>query len=132
VVKISPLLAKLGGRLYDYLLRANRLVNYVRRKMGFSYWSLAAFLKHKVKNAVQYISNFEEAVAHEAAKQGVDGVVCGHIHRAEITRINNVDYFNCGDWVESCTALVEHPNGKMEILYWADIIEQPQAIAQAA
>ncbi len=133
IVKISPILAKVGSRLYDYLLRANRWVNLARRKLGFSYWSLAAFLKHKVKNAVQYISNFEEAVAHEAAQQGVDGVVCGHIHRAEITKINGIDYFNCGDWVESCTALIEHPDGKMEIMKWTDIINQPQlSIAQAA
>ena len=132
VVKISPLLAKVGSRLYEYLLWANRYVNMVRRKLGFSYWSLAAFLKHKVKNAVQYISNFEEAVAHEAARQGVDGVVCGHIHRAEITRIHDIDYYNCGDWVESCTALVEHPNGQMEILNWAEVVEQPEAIVQAA
>ncbi|MBD3633828.1 MAG: UDP-2,3-diacylglucosamine diphosphatase [Methylophaga sp.] len=132
VVKISPLLAKVGSRLYEWLLRANRYVNLVRRKLGFSYWSLAAFLKHKVKNAVQYISNFEEAVAHEAARQGVDGVVCGHIHRAEIARHHNVDYYNCGDWVESCTALVEHPNGEMEILHWTDMVEQPKALVQAA
>lgn len=132
VVKISPLLAKVGSRLYEWLLRANRYVNLVRRKLGFSYWSLAAFLKHKVKNAVQYISNFEEAVAHEAARQGVDGVVCGHIHRAEIARHYNVDYYNCGDWVESCTALVEHPNGEMEILHWTDMVEQPKALVQAA
>jgi UDP-2,3-diacylglucosamine pyrophosphatase LpxH len=132
VVKISPMLAKVGSRLYEWLLRANRYVNMVRRKMGFSYWSLAAFLKHKVKNAVQYISNFEEAVAHEAARQGVDGVVCGHIHRAEIARHHNVDYYNCGDWVESCTALVEHPNGEMEILNWTEMVEQPRAIVQAA
>lgn len=132
VVKISPLLAKVGSRLYEWLLRANRYVNMVRRKLGFSYWSLAAFLKHKVKNAVQYISNFEEAVAHEAARQGVDGVVCGHIHRAEIARHHNVDYYNCGDWVESCTALVEHPNGEMEILNWTELVEQPKAVVQAA
>jgi UDP-2,3-diacylglucosamine pyrophosphatase LpxH len=132
VVKISPLLAKVGSRLYEWLLRANRYVNMVRRKLGFSYWSLAAFLKHKVKNAVQYISNFEEAVAHEAARQGVDGVVCGHIHRAEIARHHGVDYNNSGDWVESCTALVEHPNGEMEILNWTELVEQPQAVVQAA
>lgn len=120
VVKCSPMVAKIGSRLYNFLLRANRLVNFLRRKMGFSYWSLAAFLKHKVKNAVQYISNFEEAVAHEAARQGVDGVVCGHIHRAEISRIHDIDYYNCGDWVESCTALVEQANGEMEILHWTD------------
>lgn len=132
VVKISPLLAKVGSRLYEYLLRANRWVNFVRRKLGFSYWSLAAFLKHRVKNAVQYISNFEEAVAHEAARQGVDGVVCGHIHRAEIARHHDIDYFNCGDWVESCTALVEHPDGTMEILNWTELAEQTQAVVQAA
>jgi UDP-2,3-diacylglucosamine pyrophosphatase LpxH len=132
VVKISPLLAKVGSRLYEWLLRANRYVNLVRRKLGFSYWSLAAFLKHKVKNAVQYISNFEEAVAYEAARQGVDGVVCGHIHRAEIARHHDIDYYNCGDWVESCTALVEHPNGEMEILHWTELVEQPKALVQAA
>ncbi|PCJ30006.1 MAG: UDP-2,3-diacylglucosamine hydrolase [Gammaproteobacteria bacterium] len=125
VVQFSPFLAKLGSRLYDYLLRANRWVNYVRRKMGFPYWSLAAFLKHKVKNAVKYIGDFEKAVAHEAAKQGVDGIVCGHIHRAEISRIEGVDYFNCGDWVESCTALVEQQDGSMEILKWADLHQAP-------
>jgi len=132
VVKISPLLAKVGSRLYEYLLRANRWVNFVRRKLGFSYWSLAAFLKHKVKNAVQYISNFEQAVAHEAARQGVDGVVCGHIHRAEIARHHNIDYYNCGDWVESCTALVEHPDGTMEILNWTEFAEQTHTVVQAA
>ncbi|MCX4190565.1 UDP-2,3-diacylglucosamine diphosphatase [Methylophaga sp. OBS3] len=132
VVKISPMLAKIGSRLYEFLLRANRYVNLVRRKMGFSYWSLAAFLKHKVKNAVQYISNFEEAVAHEAARQGVDGVVCGHIHRAEISELHGIDYYNCGDWVESCTALVEHPNGQMEILTWTELMTESKAIAQAA
>ena len=132
VVKISPMLAKVGSRLYEWLLRANRYVNLIRRKMGFSYWSLAAFLKHKVKNAVQYISHFEEAVAHEAARQGVDGVVCGHIHRAEIARLHDVDYYICGDWVDSCTALLEHPNGEMEILNWTDLVEAPKPLVQAA
>lgn len=132
VVKISPMLAKIGSRLYEFLLRANRYVNWMRRKMGFSYWSLAAFLKHKVKNAVQYISNFEEAVAHEAARQSVDGVVCGHIHRAEITQLHGIDYYNCGDWVESCTALVEHPDGQIEVLTWTEMVAETNAIAQAA
>lgn len=132
IVKCSPLISKIGSRLYDYLLRANRWVNYVRRKLGFSYWSLAAFLKHKVKNAVQYIGNFEEAVAREASRQDVDGVVCGHIHRAEITRLHDVDYFNCGDWVESCTALVENTDGSMEIINWTDSSEQTKSILQAA
>lgn len=132
IIKCSPIISKIGSRLYDYLLRANRWVNYVRRKLGFSYWSLAAFLKHKVKNAVQYIGNFEEAVAREAARQQVDGVVCGHIHRAEITRLHDIDYFNCGDWVESCTALVENTDGSMEIINWTDVIKEKQHILQAA
>lgn len=121
LIAASPMIAKIGSRLYDWLLKANSWVNFCRRKLGFSYWSLAGCLKHKVKNAVQYINNFEQAVAQEAKSKGVSGVVCGHIHRAEMTKINGIDYFNCGDWVESCTALVEHPNGKMEILNWSDL-----------
>lgn len=121
VVTCSPLIAHLGSKAYDFLLRANRWVNAVRRGLGFPYWSLAAFLKHKVKNAVQYISNFEEAVAREAARQGVDGVVCGHIHRAEISRIHGIDYLNCGDWVESCTALMEDSSGQISLINWAEL-----------
>jgi len=132
VVQCSPLLSKIGSRLYDYLLRANRWVNYIRRKLGFTYWSLAAFLKHKVKNAVQYIGNFEQAIAYEASKKGVDGVVCGHIHRAEITQLHDIDYFNCGDWVESCTALIEHSDGTMEIIKWAELYPQSSRLLQAA
>jgi len=122
------MIAKIGSRLYDYLLKANRWVNFCRRKLGFLYWSLASFLKHKVKNAVQYINNFEQAVAQEAKERGVSGVVCGHIHRAEITKIDGIDYYNCGDWVESCTALVEHPNGKIEMIKWTDTNNQPKNI----
>ncbi len=120
VVKCSPLLARVGSRLYDLLLRLNTLVNAVRRRLGFPHWSLAAFLKHRVKDAVKYIGNFEEAVAHEARREGVDGVVCGHIHRAEITTLRDILYCNCGDWVESCTALVEHDDGRLELLRWSD------------
>jgi len=121
VVKCSRLAALIGSKLYEYLLGVNVLVNWVRRHLGFSSWSLAAFLKHKVKNAVQYISNFEHAVAHEARKHGVDGVICGHIHRAGIERIGGVMYCNCGDWVESCTALVEHAGGELEILEFSEL-----------
>lgn len=120
VVKCSRAAAMVGSKLYDWLLKANGMVNLVRRRLGFSYWSLAAFLKHKVKNAVQYISNFETAVAYEASRQGVDGLICGHIHRAEISTINDVLYCNCGDWVESCTALVERHDGSLEVLHWSD------------
>jgi len=122
VVRCSRLASMIGSGVYDMLLVANRWVNGLRRHFGFSYWSLAGFLKHKVKNAVQYISNFEEAVAHEAAKQGVDGVVCGHIHRAEITELRDILYCNCGDWVESCTALVEHNDGTLELMRWSDTV----------
>ena len=119
VVKCSPWLAKLGSNVYDFLLGLNRHVNAVRRLCGMPYWSLASYLKHKAKTAVQYIASFEQAVAHAARKRGVDGVVCGHIHRAEISDIDGVQYCNDGDWVESCTALVEHFDGTLEIIDWS-------------
>jgi UDP-2,3-diacylglucosamine pyrophosphatase LpxH len=122
VVRCSRALAILGTRLYDWLLKANYVVHGVRRRCNLPYWSLAGFLKHKVKNAVQFISNFEQVVAYETERLGVDGVVCGHIHRPEITKLNNVVYCNCGDWVESCSALVEHHDGSLELLRWADTV----------
>lgn len=120
VVRCSPLLAMIGSGLYGLLLRLNTSINSVRRRLGMEYWSLAAYLKHKVKNAVQYIGRFEEAVVTAARREGVDGVVCGHIHRAEITRMGGITYMNCGDWVESCTALVEHHDGRIELLQWRE------------
>jgi UDP-2,3-diacylglucosamine pyrophosphatase LpxH len=122
VVRCSKAMVLLGTRLYDWLLKANRLVHFIRRKLGLSYWSLAGSLKHTVKNAVQYISNFEEAVAFETSRLGVDGVICGHIHRAELCELNNIVYANCGDWVESCSALVEHYDGSLELLRWMDTL----------
>ena len=107
-------------------------MNQVRRRFGFGYWSLAAFMKHKVKTAVQYMSSFESAVAYEAARQRVDGLICGHIHRAEITHVNGVLYCNSGDWVESCTALVELHDGTLELIHWSDAghsLKQVQAAA---
>lgn len=120
VVKCSKLLAMLGNTIYDWLLLANRYVNYIRRRFGFPYWSLAAYLKHKVKNAVNYISNFEQAVAKAAKKAEVDGVVCGHIHRAETVEMDGVLYCNTGDWVESCTALAEDEDGNLFLIHWTD------------
>lgn len=120
VVKCSPLLAKAGSRMYDWLLLANHYYNWGRRKLGFPYWSLSAYIKHRVKNAVSYISKFEEAVAYEAKRRGADGLVCGHIHHAEIREINGVLYCNDGDWVESCTALVEQHDGSLELIYWTE------------
>ena len=124
VVKCSPWLAKLGSSVYDFLLGLNRHVNAVRRLFGMRYWSLAGYLKHKAKTAVQYIASFEQAVAHAARKRGVEGVVCGHIHRPEITDIDGVQYCNDGDWVESCSALVEDMNGRLAIWSWPEVRER--------
>ncbi len=120
VVKYAKWLAHVGDHAYVTLLKLNTAVNWVRRKLGYSYWSLSKYLKHKVKNAVEYIGRFEEAVAGEARRRGVDGVICGHIHQAERRFFDDIEYMNDGDWVESCTALVEHEDGRFEILHWAD------------
>ena len=113
-------LAFVGDAAYEMLMRCNHLVNKVRSLLGKPYWSLSKTAKHKVKNAVAFISRFEEVVAHEAGRRSVDGVVCGHIHNAEAREIAGIAYYNDGDWVEGCTALVEHFDGRMEILHWAD------------
>lgn len=115
-------LAVIGNSLYMMMMTLNRWVNWARNKMGLSYWSLSKMAKHKVKNAVEFISRFEELVARAARERGVDGVVCGHIHHAEIREIDGITYYNDGDWVEGCNALVEHQDGRMEILHWPDIM----------
>jgi UDP-2,3-diacylglucosamine pyrophosphatase LpxH len=127
VIACAKWLAHLGDWAYGMALRGNDLLSAARRRLGMPYWSLSAWLKHKVKNAVEYVCRFEEIVAHEAQKRGVDGVVCGHIHHAEIRRIGDVLYLNDGDWVESCSALVEDAHGHMEILHWADPSQRRQA-----
>lgn len=119
VVMYARWLAFLGDYAYTLLLKTNGLLNRVRRRLGLPYWSLSSELKKRVKNAVQFISSFEQAVAHAATERGASGVVCGHIHTAEIRTIGDVTYYNDGDWVESCTALVEHSDGRMEIVDWA-------------
>jgi len=120
VVLYARWLAFLGDHAYTLLLKLNRLVNLGRKLMGLPYWSLSAHLKKKVKNAVSYISGFEQVVAHAAAERGACGVVCGHIHTAAIEQIGAVTYYNDGDWVESCTALVEDYDGRLSILDWAE------------
>ncbi len=122
VVMAHRWLALLGDAAYGATMRVNVLVNWARRGLRLPYWSLSKHAKHKVKNAVAFIGRFEEAVAHEAARLGVDGVVSGHIHTAEARTIGDIAYYNDGDWVESCTALVEHGDGRMEILHWADVV----------
>ena len=118
------------ARTSGALLRANVWFNRARKALKMPYWSLSAYLKHRVKNVVQFVCDFEEAVAHAARERGVDGVVCGHIHCAEIRRIGSIEYMNDGDWVESCTALVEHENGEMQILRWTEEIAERTIIHQ--
>ena len=121
VVQCAKWLTYVGDYLYELTLKLNRGFNWVRRKAGLPYWSLSQYLKHKVKNAVSYISAFEEAVAREARTRGVDGVVCGHIHRPEIREIDGILYCNDGDGVESLSALVETYDGELKIVTWHDI-----------
>lgn len=120
VVLYARWLAFLGDQAYTLLLRLNVVLNRIRRRLDLPYWSLSSYLKKRVKNAVQFIGAFEEAVAHAARDRQVDGVVCGHIHSAEIRQIGDITYHNDGDWVESCTALVEDRAGTISILDWAE------------
>ena len=120
VVKYAKWLALLGDWAYTMALSLNHWVNVARRRLGLPYWSLSAYLKHKVKNAVQFMDDYERTIADEARRQGVDGVVCGHIHHAEIRTIDGILYANDGDWVESCTALVEAEDGRLSVLRWLD------------
>jgi len=121
VVQGHRWLAFLGDKGYEFLLVLNRWFNRFRERFGFGYWSLSAAVKHRVKKAVSYISDFEDAVAWDCRRRGFDGVVCGHIHHAEIRDFDGVGYYNCGDWVESCTALVEHHDGRIELRRWLTI-----------
>ena len=131
VVKCSPWLARLGSSIYDLLLAANPYINRVRRLFDLPHWSLSSYLKNKAKTAVQYIGSFEQAVAQDARKRGVDTVVCGHIHRAEMRDINGILYCNDGDWVESCTSLVEEMSGELRLIDWPKLLDQV-AVARIA
>jgi UDP-2,3-diacylglucosamine pyrophosphatase LpxH len=119
VVRYAKVLALLGDWAYSAALVANRWFNAARRRLGYPYWSLSAWAKRKVKGAVKAIDDFEAALAGEARRRGLDGVVCGHIHHAEMREVDGVLYANDGDWVESCTALVEHEDGRLELVDWA-------------
>jgi UDP-2,3-diacylglucosamine pyrophosphatase LpxH len=118
VVRHAKILALLGDWAYTAALGVNRYFNQIRVRLGYSYWSLSAWLKLQVKEAVKAIDRFETALADDAKHRGFDGVVCGHIHHAEMRMVNGVMYLNDGDWVESCTALVEHQDGRLELLDW--------------
>lgn len=124
VVRHARWLAFLGDWAYSAALTINTYVNKIRRRLGLTYWSLSQWAKLKVKNAVNYIGKFEEAVADEAKRSEVDGVICGHIHHAVIHDQFGVRYVNCGDWVESCTAVAEHEDGRLEIISWTRKVEK--------
>ena len=119
VVQCAAWLAHVGDSLYGFTLRLNRHLNSLRARQGLPYWSLSKYLKRKVKRAVSYVGDFEAAVAREARRLGVEGVVCGHIHHAELRAVDGIVYANDGDWVESLTALAERADGTLEILNWA-------------
>lgn len=118
VVRYARWLAFLGDKGYDLALAMNLPLNMLRRAFGLGHWSLAGFLKRKVKGAVNFIGEFEDAVAHEAQKRNAHGMICGHIHHANDRQIGSVHYLNCGDWVESCTAIGEKADGTFEIIHW--------------
>ena len=118
VVKHARWLALFGDHAYDAALALNRLFNGARRYLGYPYWSLSQWLKLKVKNAVSYIGKYERTLAAEAHRHAADGVICGHIHHAAIHDDFGIRYINCGDWVESCTAIAEHTDGRFEIITW--------------
>ena len=118
VVRHAAWVAHLGAGAYNAVLAINTGFNRIRRRMGLGYWSLSAWTKLKVKNAVNYIGQFEQCLADEARRHKADGVICGHIHHAAQREIEGLTYINTGDWVESCTAVVEHDDGRFEIIRW--------------
>src|SRR5258707_12565305 len=136
VIEFAKWLAHLGSWAYDKALAANEMLHSCRRALGLPYWSLSNWLKHAVKDAVEYVCRFEQVVARAAESRGMDGVICGHIHQAAIRRIGNVLYHNDGDWVESCTALVEDAGGHLEIVHWSAPVSagppEAAAIGEAA
>jgi UDP-2,3-diacylglucosamine pyrophosphatase LpxH len=121
ITVMAPWLAWLGDSAYQLALWMNNIFNRTRSLIGMDYWSMSKFLKHNVKRAVSFIFEFEKNLAQMCHKQGYAGVICGHIHTPEMKEINQVLYMNCGDWVESCTALVEHMDGRFELIHWKEI-----------
>jgi UDP-2,3-diacylglucosamine pyrophosphatase LpxH len=124
ITKLAPWLCFLGDKAYDIILAINSRFNYIRHRFGLGYWSISKFLKHKVKKAVDFMFQFELNLTNYSKKRGFDGVICGHIHHAEIKNINGIIYMNDGDWVESMTALVENYDGTWEIVTWTEITSE--------
>ncbi|MEM8957515.1 MAG: UDP-2,3-diacylglucosamine diphosphatase [Pseudomonadota bacterium] len=119
VVMNAKWLAYLGDRAYNLILMANTWLNRLKRLWGGQYWSLSNWAKQQVKGAVNFIGEYEKVLADEATRGGFDGIICGHIHKAEMTDIGGVTYVNCGDWIESCTAIVEMPDGTLNLVDWS-------------
>lgn len=109
---------RLGDHLYDYILAGNRLTKQMRTRLGLGHWSLAQFLKRQSGQAERYIERYVRAALGAAAARGVDGIVCGHIHRAALEQRDGLVYANDGDWVESLTAIAESANGTLRLLQW--------------
>jgi UDP-2,3-diacylglucosamine pyrophosphatase LpxH len=131
VTRYHRWVAVLGDVSYNLLVRINAWLSWVRRQLGIAgYWSLAGYAKRKVKGAVSFIYDFEDSVIRAVRERGMDGVICGHIHSATIRAIDGVSYINCGDWVDSCTAIVEHADGRMELVHWG-ARPQPAAAIEA-
>jgi UDP-2,3-diacylglucosamine pyrophosphatase LpxH len=128
VIKHARWLAYLGDKAYDAAIAANTIFNKVRRGLGLRYWSLSQWAKYKVKNAVNFIGEFEKTLAAEASRHGLDGVICGHIHHAAAHDKFGFTYINCGDWVESCTAIGENFDGSFEIINWAKLEPQVETV----
>lgn len=131
VIRHAKWLAFFGDKAYVTALNLNTFVNAVRRRLGLTYWSLSAWAKLKVKNAVSFIGRFEEALTDEARRRNVDGVICGHIHHAANHEMNGIHYINTGDWVESCTAVAEHHDGTFEVIRWAEPTTVGQTVVPA-
>nr|WP_230408224.1 UDP-2,3-diacylglucosamine diphosphatase [Undibacterium baiyunense] len=128
VIACAKWLAYLGDSMYTVILKINQVFNQWRARAGLPYWSLSQYLKLKVKNAVSYITKFEDALADEARKRGLDGVICGHIHKPEIRDIDGIIYCNDGDWVESLSALIEEADGELRLITWHDVVPYAQAV----
>ena len=129
VIHNAHWLAVLGDIAYDIAAAANTLLNWVRRGLGLRYWSLSAYLKYRVKRAVNYAGNFENKLAAAAREAGAQGVICGHIHHAAIHEVDGIEYVNTGDWVESGTAIAEHADGRLEIIRWTDRLRDLESVA---
>ena len=132
VVRNARLIAYLGDWAYDAAIAVNLVFNAVRRRLGFPYWSFSSWAKLKVKNAVSFIGAFETALAEEAARHGCEGVICGHIHHAQIAVRGGIQYINTGDWVESCTAVIERHDGTLELIRWAETPRVAPALQRLA